>query len=160
MARDRIEIDIDGVSYSYRQLSPTKATLIFLKLVKIFGPVLGKAYSGKALPTKSTGISADDLKDIPLDKMIEVVADRMDEDEIMAIAMRLLAETAPAANMTKLLGIQKNFDEHFEEIGGMLHMFTVIKEVLVLQYADFFGGIGMLGKSKASPPPTKFPMVP
>jgi hypothetical protein len=149
MARERIEFEVDGVGYNYRQLSPTKATLIFLKLVKIFGPLVGKMYGGeKNVSLDSAKDMAGDVSSMSFDALIEVVVDRVDEDQLMLICRKLLADCRPANAMTLRLDVEKDLDKHLEETPGMMHFFKLMKEVLQLQYADFFDGLRTLDGSE------------
>ena len=160
MARERKIVEVDGIRYSYRQLSPTTATFIFLKLIKIFGPVLGKAYGGDSASIAGVKNIAGDLSKKSIADIIDTVVDRIDPDEMMNVSRKLLSDTFPANKLNLNLGVESNFDQHFEDTPGMLHFFKLMKEVLQLQYADFFIGIGSLVSTKAEPQDIDLPQIP
>ena len=166
MARDRVEVPVDGITYSMCQISPTRASLIFLKLIRIFGPALPKAFKDGKLPSMAelkkmrTG-----LRDISLDKVVEAIGDRMEEEAIMKMARSLLSQTFAIGTKTggpqKLLGTEAMFDAHFGETSGLFHIVKVVKEVFLLQYADFFEGLGIQDKLEvAESPDTESHLVP
>lgn len=170
MARERIELVVDGIPYSYCTISPTQAGLIFLKLTRIFGPLIGTMVGGDGIPSKEdVKKMGDQFKDIEYEKMFEIAADRMEEEAIMKMAKKLLSNTYPEAREgaavqgpMHTLGKDSSFDTHFDSTPGILHMFKVVKEVLWLQYADFFEGLGFLGSAKPKEPKAiiESPMVP
>jgi len=162
MARERMDIEVDGVVYDYRQISPLKATTIFLQLVKIFGPVAGKLYGAKPASIDGVKDVAGDISSMSMDDIIEVVVDRVDEDEMLKICRKLLAESRPKKAMTLKLHVEDDLDKHLESTPGMFHFFKLMKEVLQLQYADFFDGLRTLDGSEESPSQetTESPMVP
>jgi len=169
MARERVEVEVEGIKYSICEISPTKAALIFIKLVRIFGPAFPKFLKGGKLPTmeeaKKMNLS---LRDVKLDEVVEVIADRMEEEEIIAMAVKLLSASYPLADGDRkggpsmLLGSEAMFDRHFETTPGIMHIALVIKAVLLLQYADFFGGLGIQDGSEEvqTESTTESPVVP
>jgi len=164
MARDRMDIEVDGVEYTYRQISPTKATLTFCKLVKIFGPVAAKLYGTNPANLQEAKNIAGELGSMNMGDIIESVVDRIDEDQLMNICRKLLSDCRPKKSMTLNLGNESDLDKHLEDTPGMLHFFKLMKEVLRLQYADFFAGLRTLGseeeKAQVQVPSIGFPMVP
>lgn len=170
MAKERIELIVDEVPYSYCTISPTQAGLIFLKLTRIFGPLIGTMVGGEGIPSKDdVKKMGDRFEDMDYEKMFEIAADRMEEEAIMKMAKKLLSNTYPeeregaaCQGPMHTLGKDSSFDQHFASTPGILHMFKVVKEVLWLQYADFFEGIGSLGSANPKVPKAiiESPMVP
>jgi len=147
MARIRKTVEVDGVSYSICQLSPTKATLTFMKLVKVFGPALGKGINLGGASLEEAKKAAGGL-DLSMDEIIETIADRVDEDKMMKIFRTLLEPCFPSNSPKHTLGVVEHYDFHFDSTPGLFHVFKVMKEVLQLNYADFFAEAGILGLSE------------
>jgi len=161
MPRIRKEVEVEGIGYSICEIAPTKASLILLKLMKVFGPVFGKLYSSSDI-TSLEGIkdTAKTANDLPLEEILTIVADRMDEEELLSISLDLLNQTYPLGNPQMLLGTREKYDIYFSDVdAGVLHQFKLLKEVLQLQYADFFAGLSIPESIKA-PQHTKSPLVP
>ncbi len=161
MARIRKEVMIDGVEYSLCQISPTKASIIFLKLAKILGPALGKAFGKNDISLSNAKVLSTDLVKMPMDEIIGKIADNFDVDMVMDICRQLLVQTYPVKTPQRTLGNEINFDAHLDDNNmGILHIGKLMKEVLVLQYADFFEGLGSQGNVEVEKAPTDYPPVP
>ena len=164
MARVRQEIRVDNQIYSVCPLPPTQASLLFVDLVKTFGPVIGKMYKGVGdVSVTQLREDANIVKNMPIEDIILTVADRIEPEKIVDMARKLLAETYPKDKPMMCLGSEKMFDAWFDTVpGGIFHIGKLLKEVLQLQYADLFTGLGIQEDTQTNPPdsPTEYPMVP
>ena len=145
MAREKHDVEVDNVYYTICPLPPTKSTLVFLELVKVFGPALGLLIKGSGNVTvEQVKQDAKALENIPIEDMILAIADRIDPEQIMQMARKLLAGSHPKDKPAMLLGNEAMFDAHFDSIpGGLFHIGKLLKEVLQLNYADLFIGKGI-----------------
>ncbi len=129
--RQLIKKTIDGEKYSFGCLPATTSLRILTKLSKmIASPIAG------ALGTGSLQEILERDLNIPL--IVGMMADRMDEDEIIGIiktlASQILHEPTGA--------IGECFDTFFS--GRVAHLIKVIQASLEAEYSDFFGGNGVL----------------
>jgi len=127
MARKPIEKDIDVEKYTFYQMPPRQSLKLLLRIGKIIAPSV--ANLGELKNLKSVFNSK-----IDINKVISVLCDRMDVDEVDSIIQDLLSQA-----ICKGKGqVSQNFDEIF---GGRLpHLFQVIKVAMEVEYGDFFSG--------------------
>lgn len=129
--RQLIKKTIDGEKYSFGCLPATTSLRVLTKLSKIIAnPIAGAI---------GTGTLRENLeRELNIPMVVGMLADRMDEDEIIGIiktlASQILHEPTGA--------IEPCFDTYFS--GRMGHLLKVIQASLEAEYSDFFGVNGVI----------------
>ena len=138
------EKKIDDMEVAVTQFPARFGFKMQARLLKVFGPVIGKMLGGADL---KKGADAD----VNLDKLseaIELLFKSMDEDRAMKLIMDLLQST-------RINGQEVN-DGSFDSIfpGKYSTLFKIVGYVLEVNYGSFFGE-SSIGKMVKSVVPTK-----
>jgi len=138
------EKKIDDMEVAVTQFPARFGFKMQARLLKVFGPVIGKMLGGADL---KKGADAD----VNLDKLseaIELLFKSMDEDGAMKLIMDLLQST-------RINGQEVN-DGSFDSIfpGKYSTLFKIVGYVLEVNYGSFFGE-SSIGKMVKSVVPTK-----
>ena len=138
------EKKIDDMEVAVTQFPARFGFKMQARLLKVFGPVIGKMLGGADL---KKGADAD----VNLDKLseaIELLFKSMDEDGAMKLIMDLLQST-------RINGQEVN-DSSFDSIfpGKYSTLFKIVGYVLEVNYGSFFGE-SSIGKMVKSVVPTK-----
>jgi len=130
------QIVVKDKTYTIRMFSPTRATKLFAKLVKLAGPAL--ATMADFDPKKGNEVEL-------LSKALMVLAQNLDENQFDVLLKELL-NGAVFENQT----VDVMFDTHF--VGGISSAFLVAAEVIKHNYKDFLhvlpGGKNLLVVAK------------
>jgi len=129
-------VEVQGKTYKVKYLMTSEAIRIEFKLAKLLVPTLGNAvgkmFSGIGdVESASTGFMD---RELSLDSALEFLAAHAEEEETMAIIQKLFG------CVTDANGVALPFETAF--MGITLHLFKLLKEVLLHNYADFFGVLG------------------
>jgi len=130
MGQKFIEKEIDGESYIFTMLRPRISTKLLVKIIKIIGPSVGKAFNKE--------VKIKNILDINIDigSAVMTLCERIDEDNVQNIIDTLFTQV-----QHKGKGILSNIQAYEELFSGRLkHLFNVVKASLEVQYADFFDG--------------------
>lgn len=130
---------IDGHKYTVTQFPARRALTLKTKLVKLVAPSLFTAMSGQ-----KQGAS---VLDMPLDKAINMLVERLDEDHLINLIFELLAST-------RRDGKELN-ESHFNMVyaGNFGELYKALFFILEVNFGSFFQeiGIGNLGEHLAAP---------
>jgi hypothetical protein len=118
---------VDGLTYEISKFSATKGVRMLTRLASLLGEPIG-AFTEGGLDKKITG----DM----VSRAAKALFERLDENQAEKTVKDLLENV-------RCDGKAIQFDTHFQ--GRILHLFKVLKEVLEVQYGDFFGEITKLG---------------
>jgi hypothetical protein len=136
------EKKIDDLDVAVTQFPARFGFKMQARLLKVFGPVIGKMLSGADLNNVKQGLDTDIKLDMLADA-IELLFKSMDEDSAMKLVMDLLQSTR--------IGGQEINDVTFDNIfpGKYSTLFKVIGYVLEVNFGSFLGGssIGKMVKS-------------
>jgi len=130
------KVTVDKTVYEIHEMAPSKALRILTRIFKLAGIPLGQFAS-----------SVDDndsllKKKVDTDligKAVEKLAENMDEETVHDTVFELLECVRDKG------GLEIDPDIHFQ--GKIFHMLKVVKEVLTVNYADFFGGLSVVSKA-------------
>ena len=133
---------IKGREYQIYYMPPKKAIKILSRLLKI----VGKGISG-ALSTANTETTTEKFFDqeINIGGLVEGLIERLDENSVLSLIDELLVHVEidnGEGNFRKI-----NFEQDFHR--KLADLFLVLKEVIVINYADFFGEASATAKAGA-----------
>ena len=138
--REVVSVTIEGQTYKIKPLATTISLRIMSRLVKLVGGPIGEALKS------GNGFMDKELTDsLPIvGTVINAITERLDE-EIVLNTIKELLSTVIIVNGDKEKPLSAIFEIHFE--GRIFHLLKLVKEVLEVNYGDFFEGITGL-KSK------------
>jgi hypothetical protein len=139
--RQPVKKAVNGRTYVFHLLKPSRALSILTRLGKIGLPAFGAVFGKGGLD--QVGMD-DDLKDaakkLNLDDAFKMLAERLDDAEVVRIVEELMS--------TVEIGSEKlNWEKEFE--GDILGLLAVTKAALEVNYGDFFGVL--FGGQEAKP---------
>lgn len=117
------KIEVGGHEYHVQQFVASTAVKNFTRLFKLIG-----------VPVSMAAGSLDQEADSVFPKMIQALAEKADEDEVLT----LIKDLMKCAHVEGL-PVSQVFDTHFQ--GRFNDLFLLLKEILVFQYGDFFSGL-------------------
>jgi hypothetical protein len=121
---------IDEEKYTFYQMNPEESLRLLTKLAKLLGMSMGKALSGNNVDSMETVLGTN----IDVGTLIEGIAGRLDEDEVMNIVKMSLSQVTHAGQGE----VSSAFNDLFK--GRIGHMLKVVAMSLKVEYSDFFGG--------------------
>ena len=139
--REPVEKIIDGERYTFCQLPPKRSLKLMMRILRIVGPTLGVAVDGVKGSVTGAGVDVQSLMaaDIDLARIVAVLCERLDQNEVEAIVDDLLSQTIHAGQGE----VSRKFDALF---GGRLpHLFKVVYAALLVEYSDFLAAGPVLG---------------
>lgn len=127
------QVTIDGTTYLIGMLTPKKSVPLLMKVFKIIGPSMGSALG-------NVGKGKKDIKNlldakVNLSEVIGLLAERIDEDNVMQIIHTLLSTVTPLGEENSS-NLSEKFNSYF--IGRHLLLFKILIEAAKVQYGDFF----------------------
>lgn len=132
MGRDpSIEKEIDGEFFIFHYLPPRMSTKLLVRLLKIVGPSIGKAF-----PTSNMKVKDILDADIQIGSAVDTLMGKFNEDEVQDIIDILLSRVNHKGKGS--LSNEATYTELFT--GNLSLLFKVVGKALEVQYADFFGG--------------------
>lgn len=145
MARELIEKEIDGATYSFSQFGAKQGVKTLLKIGKMIGEPMALAFGsfsgeGPLLERKIDGNM--------LGMAAKALFSRADDNEVLEL-ITLLAATSCQCD-----GKQIDFNSHYE--GRYGHMFKVLQAAIEVQYGNFFDALTDLGATTPTDKPPIF----
>lgn len=145
--REQITRIINEQEYTFYALPATQSFSTLTKISKLLCSTLGAGLDTEISSVKSLKSLLD--KDFNLPKMLQTFSQRLDEDEILEIALLFFAQISHCIKGSDKGSGQLNtpeiVDVHFG--GQVLHMMKVFGTALSIEYADFFAegqGLGSI----------------
>lgn len=133
MSREVKEYQVNGNTYSVTPFNGREALKIKAILARMLGPFLGNALGGD--PSK--GIMD---QSIDISKAVNALVDRLDENDVERLVMRLLAQTRRNG---KEVGNSAVFDEVYA--ANLSELYQALWRVLEANYGDFLALAGDIG---------------
>lgn len=135
---------IDDQEYTFYALPATQSFNTLTKISKLLCSTLGAGLDTKDNSIESLKSLLD--KDFNPAKMLQAFSQRLNEDEILEVALLFFAQIIPKNNKDVLrLNSKEKVDVHFA--GQIFHMIKVFGAALNIEYADFFAegqGLGSI----------------
>ena len=132
---------IEGQEYTFYALPATQSWTTLTKISKLLCSTLGAGLDTEITSVKSLKSLLD--KDFNPAKMLQAFSQRLDEDEVLEIALLFFAQISHKGKGQ--LNSKEIVDVHFA--GQVLHMMKVFSAALSIEYADFFAdgqGLGSI----------------
>ena len=129
--REKVIQRIDEEEYTFYQMNPEDSLRLLTKLARLAGVSIGKALIGNSVE-ESLEDTID--KSINIGTLIENIASRLDEDEVMQIVKMSLSQVTHSGE-GEVSKIQV-FNSIFK--GRIAHMLKVVAAALKVEYSDFF----------------------
>lgn len=125
--RKEIKKTIGEHEYIFFQFNATDGLKIWVKLLKLLGAPLGIIINNVADNKK---IEAIDLKNVSIDKAVEILAENLDAENTVALIKEILQSVIHNGKR-----VSEIFDVHFQ--GNYTQLFTVVYGALEVNYKDF-----------------------
>lgn len=143
MARQIVEVTIDGRDYQIANLDPFVSFRILTRLTKMAAPSAGKlADSVGSAAGKGSNLLESDLGGEAVGLVLEQLAERLDEGELE----KTLRELLGAVLIVTEGGAPRKLNPLMDLAGEVPHMLTIAAEVIKVE----FGGFLPLARSIAS----------
>lgn len=123
---------IEGQEYTFYALPATQSWTTLTKISKLLCSALGAGLETGANSVESLKSLLD--KDFNLAKMLQAFSQRLDEAEILEVALLFFAQISHKGKGR--LNTKEAVDIHFG--GEVFHMIKVFGTALSIEYADFF----------------------
>lgn len=135
MARQNQQKRIGDVVYNINQFPATRGNRMLVRLVKMFGPALGElmAVDQKKLT------EPDQVKKIG--GALQSLSATVTEDEWDHLTKDLLECVTVGAT-----SVVEDFDLRFQ--GKLMHLYSLLAQVIMVNYEDFFGGLAAKIKAR------------
>jgi hypothetical protein len=143
--REEVKKKIDDEEYTFFQMNPEDSLRLLTKLTKLLGMSMGKALTGNGINSMEDTLDTN----IDIGALIEGIANRLDEDEVMNIVKMSLSQVIHTGQGE--ISKPQVFNNIFK--GRIAHMLKVVSSALQVEYSDFFGGSldirGLIDKVKS-----------
>lgn len=142
--KEQHERDIDGTVYKMYAMNPFESSKILTRLLKLLGKPLSQLIQSVDKKEGESILDSDVDKKV-LGMAIDELTQRLSEKEVDKL-MRDLLKGDLITYETEEGAFKKisNLDSHFGKMGGILHLFKVVKFSLEVNFKDFLSGLAEL----------------
>jgi hypothetical protein len=126
--RQEVRKSVNGKDYIFYQFGASEGLKVWFRILKIIGTPIG------ALASKATSGIKTDVREIGIDKAVEMLCQNIEADEVLTLIKDVLSQVT--YEWKRLNDI---FDVHFA--GNYMQIFDVLYVSLEVNYKDFLLGI-------------------
>lgn len=139
---------IDGISFKVRPFPAIEALQLKAYLLKTFGPAFGRAIGG----LESSAGADLKINGAEISGAIQTLFSQLSESDFVALIQRMLKEVAceipDQSGKMVLVNMSEDFSAKLDIVfqGKLFTIYPVILFVLEVNFPDFFGKVGGIGR--------------
>lgn len=126
--RQEVRKSVNGKDYVFYQFGASEGLKVWLRILKIIGTPIG------ALASKATSGIKTEVRELGIDKAVEMLCQNMEADEVLILIKDVLSQVTYDGKR-----LNDIFDVHFA--GAYMQIFDVLYVSLEVNYKDFLLGI-------------------